>query len=134
MGRNPKVRNGGEWTEARFWGFIRSLLRQGSIRWRPRNQCEERARRPAVPEDGYNKQTKWVYQCCECKCWKNRKGMEIDHIIPAGELRKAEDLPGFVSRLFCEVDGFQMLCIDCNNAKKEAVRKAKKDAERTLFD
>lgn len=47
-----------------------------------------------------------------------RKEVQIDHIEPAGSLKGFDDLPGFVERLFCEVDGLQVLCKDgCHNKK-----------------
>ena len=41
----------------------------------------------------------------------------VDHIHPAGSLNTAEDLPGFVERLFCEQDNLQVLCTACNDKK-----------------
>jgi hypothetical protein len=42
----------------------------------------------------------------------------VDHIIPAGSLRCYEDVEGFITRLFCGSDGFQILCPDpCHSAK-----------------
>jgi len=52
------------------------------------------------------------------------KEVAVDHIIPAGTLRCADDLPQFVERLFCEVDGLQVLCKTCHD------KKTKKDKEK----
>ena len=41
----------------------------------------------------------------------------MDHITPAGELNKADDLPGFVERLFVEQSGLQVLCVNCHDIK-----------------
>ena len=38
------------------------------------------------------------------------KKINVDHINAAGSLRSSKDLPGFVERLFCEVDNLQVLC------------------------
>jgi hypothetical protein len=51
----------------------------------------------------------------------------VDHIIPCGALSCANDLPGFVERLFIEVDGLQILCDICHNKKTQAERKSKKE-------
>ena len=45
--------------------------------------------------------------------------ISVDHIIPAGSLRSAEDLKGFVERLFVEIDGLQCLCDDCHSVKTQ---------------
>ena len=64
-----------------------------------------------------NKRQKFEYQCNKCKKWFPDKQINIDHITPAGELNKADDLPGFVERLFVEESGLQCLCQNCHNEK-----------------
>ena len=103
----PKTRNSGRWTEARYWGFIRSGLRRMSVRWGPIQDALVDARRK---NESDNKRLKWEFQCSQCKGWFPRKEVEADHIEPAGSLKCLEDLPGFVGRLFCEKDGITVLC------------------------
>jgi hypothetical protein len=50
---------------------------------------------------------------------------EVDHIQPVGSLKCAEDLPQFVERLFCEIDNYRVLCIECH----KKVTHGDKDAE-----
>jgi len=109
-----KTRNAGTMSESAFWGFIRSALRQKSRWWKPITQCKQNAKRPYK---GVNKRQKFEYQCNKCKKWFPDKQINIDHVTPAGELNKADDLPGFVERLFCEVEGLQCLCQNCHNEK-----------------
>ena len=109
-----KTRNAGTMSESAFWGFIRSALRQKSRWWKPITQCKQNAKRPYK---GLNKRQKFEYQCNKCKKWFPDKQINIDHITPAGELNKADDLPGFVERLFVEVEGLQCLCQNCHNEK-----------------
>jgi hypothetical protein len=52
-----------------------------------------------------------------CKRWFPEKETQLDHIVECGSLREFSDLPGFVERLFCESDGFQVLCKGCHNKK-----------------
>jgi len=47
------------------------------------------------------------------------KNVNVDHICPAGSLNSAQDLPGFVERLFCEIDNLQVLCEKCHNVKTQ---------------
>ena len=109
-----KTRNAGTMSESAFWAFIRSALRQKSRWWKPITQCKQNAKRPYK---GINKRQKFEYQCNKCKKWFPDKQINIDHITPAGELNKANDLPGFVERLFVEESGLQCLCTNCHNEK-----------------
>lgn len=118
--RVPKTRNSGTMTESAFWGWIRSLLRRASMHWKPITEAKNKAKR-VKPKTKVGRH-KFEYQCNECKQWfpektGKTKNIEIDHLIEAGSLKKAEDLPGFVTRLFCEVDGLQVLCKECHNNK-----------------
>jgi 5-methylcytosine-specific restriction endonuclease McrA len=111
-----KTRNAGTMTESAFWSFIRSGLRQKSRFWKPITQCKMSNRRTYK---GPLKRQKFEYQCAECSQWFPEKKINVDHIIPAGSLRCANDLPGFVERLFCEIDNLQILCSTCHNVKTQ---------------
>ncbi len=110
----PKTRNAGTMTESAFWSFIRSALRQKSRWWKPISECKLKARRAYK---GPNKRQKFEYQCKKCKKWFAEKNINVDHIKPAGSLNCAEDLPGFINRLFCEQDNLQVLCTECHDKK-----------------
>jgi 5-methylcytosine-specific restriction endonuclease McrA len=113
-GAAPKTKNAGTMTDAAFWSFIRSALRQKSRWWKPIAECKAKSKRAYK---GPLKRQKFEYQCAECLQWFPDKKINVDHIIPAGTLRCAEDLPGFVERLFCEVDNLQVLCQGCHDIK-----------------
>lgn len=119
--KTPKIRNAGTMTESAFWSFIRSALRQKSRWWKPITKCKMESRRAYK---GPNRRQKFEYQCNTCKKWFSDKNINVDHINPAGTLRCAQDLPGFVERLFCEVDNLQVLCSTCHN-KKTQIEKSK---------
>ena len=123
--RIQKLRCGGTMSEAMFWSFIRSALRQKSRWWKPISMCKLEAKRPYV---GSNKRQKFEYQCNYCKKYFPEKQINVDHKIPAGSLNNADDLPGFVTRLFCEVNHLQCLCTKCHDIKtlKEKPIKIKK--------
>lgn len=114
----PKTRNAKTMSEAGFWSFIRSALRNKTRFWKPRLLCLNKAKRPYV---GTNKRQKFEYQCAHCKNWFIQRLVEVNHKIPAGTLKCAEDLPLFVTNLFCEVDGLEVVCKKCHELfhKKE---------------
>lgn len=112
--RAEKTRNSGTMTESAFWSFIRSTLRQKSRWWKPISQCKINSRRAYK---GENKRQKYEYQCNHCKGWFSDKEINVDHIIPAGSLKSADDAGAFIERLFCEVDNLQCLCNDCHRIK-----------------
>ena len=119
--RVAKPRNAGTMTESAFWSFIRSALRQKSRWWKPITQAKIAARRPYK---GPNKRQKFEYLCNCCNKWFPEKKINVDHICPAGSLNSAQDLPGFVERLFCEQDNLQVLCEVCHNKKTANEKKA----------
>lgn len=117
----PKNRNGGQWTEARFNSFIKSLLRQGTRRWGPINEVKKDARI-----------ARGVYRCAECKeavAPTTREGSKrvqnifVDHIEPIIDPTK-----GFttwdecIDRMFCEKENLQLLCKSCHDAKSKLER------------
>jgi len=111
---SPKTRNNGTMTESAFWSFIRSGLRQKSRFWKPITQCKLNAKRAYK---GPLKRQKFEYQCNSCKNWFQEKLINVDHIHPAGSLNCANDLPGFVERLFVEAEGLQVMCSNCHDKK-----------------
>ena len=122
----PKTRCSGTMTESAFYSFIRSGLRQKSQRWRPIFDCKKLAQ---VPYSGTDKRTKYLYTCAICN--GEFKGTEtmVDHIVPCGSLKSFDDLPAFVERLFCEVDGLRVLCKACHQEVTNAERLAKKTVD-----
>jgi hypothetical protein len=116
-----RTRNANTWTEAQFWGRIRSQLRKLSMYWIPRKEALEAVRRP---NQSNNKKLKWEYQCSDCKNWFRQDGVEVHHDIEAGSLKCAEDLPGFVTRLFVE-NGWKVLCVACHKTKTDEYKESK---------
>jgi len=114
--RVPRTRAGNEWTEAGFWGFIRSGLRGMARRWPPvvRGALKRRQRK----SQSLNRRLKYEYQCELCLRWFDRKSVQVDHIVPCGTLKSFADLSVFAERLFCETDGLRVLCVECHEKRK----------------
>lgn len=116
MGKKvERTRNGGRWTEARYFGFIRSALRSAFQKWPPKHDAKLAAKVE------YN-----TYVCAHCDKWYGSSQVQVDHIKPCGSLKSFRDLPEFVENMFCEEDGFQVLCKDCHQAKTNAERDERK--------
>lgn len=124
-----KTRNNGTWTQARFNSFIKSLLRKGTQRWSPKNLCLKTAR-----------MSKGNYLCNGCqeivpvtvvKGGKRVKNVHVDHILPV-----VDPAVGFttwddcIERMFCEVEGFQVLCSGCHSAKTSEERQVATERRR----
>ena len=117
----PRTRCSNTMTEGMFNTFIRSLLRRGSMRWRPVYETLLEAR-----------MERGVYLCNECKNHvpasikvngKRLKTIIIDHRIPVVDPAEGSvDWNKFIDRLFCEKDNLQALCLACH-MKKSTVEK-----------
>jgi len=122
MGRRvERTRAGGQWTESRYFGFIRSTLRRAFTRYPVKHQVKINNRRIKKGSKRFE------YQCEACRGWFPNSQIEVDHINPAGSLKTFDDLPGFVERLFCEEDNLQLICKPCHlkKTKEERSRRSK---------
>ena len=114
----PKTRNGGQWTEARFNSFIKSLLRGGTRRWGPKHEVKRAAR-----------VSRGIYLCNGCGQegpatikidGKRVDNAVVDHIAPI-----INPDTGFISwddtiqRMFCEADNLQVMCRSCHKEKSD---------------
>ena len=117
----PRTRAGGTWTEARFFGFIRSALRSSFMRYPPKHQAKGNAKQ--VTDEGVR------YKCADCAGLFKSGEVEVDHKIPCGSLKTFEDLPRFVENLYCEPDGLRVLCKPCHQVRTQASRKASKETK-----
>lgn len=118
--RTEKSRNGGQWSDARFKGFIVSALRSASQRWGPKHEALKAARR------GRN-----LYKCGGCGTVgpktlppeagkkRRRNNAVADHIDPIVPVTGFTTWDDFIERLFCEKEGYQILCWSCNKSKTE---------------
>lgn len=119
-----KPRNGGTMTESGFWSFIRSALRQKSRWWIPIRTVKNAAKRDYK---GSNKRQKFEYLCSSCNKWFPDKMVQVHHKVECGSLKSAEDLPGFVTRLFSEnLDDYACVCKPCHKLEH---KKEKEDAD-----
>lgn len=122
----PKTRNNGQWTEARFQSFIKSLLRKGTLRWGP----VQSARKGANVSRG-------KYICAVCSSivsptLNGKKNVAVDHIIPVVGVEEGfTTWDNYIERMFCEEENLQLICSDCHDKKTKAEREARKNAKQS---
>lgn len=105
-------------TPQEFQKFLMRQLRKISYLWAPRNQALQRAK------------VSWgKYKCRACQEIYPRKEIAIDHIKPV-----VDPAQGFITwddhiaRLFCDINGFQILCKECHKEKtnrENAIRRTR---------
>lgn len=87
--------------------WLTSGLRRMSYRWRPRNEAERQAR-----------VDRGLYKCAYCEQSFRNGQYAIDHIIPIINVKTGwTNWDDFLEKLFCDVDGFQILCHACHENK-----------------
>ena len=103
--------NGGEWSEARMASFIKSALR--GARWPQKYE----AVKTAFVEHGVNpatgRQCK-LHRCEDCGGLFPQNGVQADHIVPVVGPEGFINWDTYIKRLFCEADGFRILCKACH--------------------
>ena len=101
------------WSMARYRTFIRSAMRRAWLRWPPRFEALQNARRK---NQSANKRLKWEFQCAHCTDWFQQKHISVDHITPWGSLMDLSHEEAW-ARLLVSVDQLQILCKDCHDKK-----------------
>ena len=125
------MRNGGQWTEARFNSFVKSALRSASRKWPPKYKCLQDAFIGSQINLKSGRMAKH-YQCAKCLGAFPSKDVQVDHIhsiIDPTEGFTSWD--SVVDKMFCESDNLQCLCIPCHKIKtqeEKALAKQRKDS------
>ena len=107
------------WSNARYWSFIRSGLRRLWTKYPNKYKVLNAAKRRKLHAKGNQK---YEYKCSECSNFFFFFYVSVDHITLAGTLRDFSDLPDFCARLFCSIEGLQVLCSKCHQIKTNEER------------
>jgi len=125
-----KTRNSGQWTEARYRSFIISALRKVSSRWGPKNEAKREARHyEKLPNE--NGRLVFHSKCAGCGALVPETTAAVDHINPV-----VDPAVGFVNydvyieRMYCEKEGFQVLCKPCHDEKTAGEREIATERKR----
>lgn len=97
--------------------FLIPVLRRASYRWAPRSEAIKRAR-----------VDKGKYQCAICSSIVGSKEFTVDHMEHVVPIQTGfDDWNGFIDRLFCEADKFQIICKECDKVKTLTERELRKE-------
>ena len=121
-----KTRCSGQWTEARYSSFIKSLLRQGTRKWGPIQECLKNARvargeylcngcRERVPKSVLDPETR-----------KRVNNVHVDHIEPVVPVTGWVSWDSCINNMFCEAENLQVLCHSCHKEVTDEENKQRK--------
>jgi transposase-like protein len=102
-----------QWTQAKFWTFIRSALRQAWNKYPPKYEALKDAEVGRKVNKDTGKLAKH-YKCAKCGKDFPVKRVQVDHIIPVGTLKDWSHIEGFARRLFCHKKDLRVLCKECH--------------------
>jgi hypothetical protein len=123
-----KLRNNGQWTEARFNSFIKGILRAGSNKWPPKWKVRTGSRRSRGIYlcNGYERKPHEVAASIRIK-GKRYINVYVDHIKAIVGRSGFTTWDDFINALYCEVDNLQVLCKACHDAKSKAEKLERKE-------
>lgn len=117
-----------KWTPSKLQSFVKSALRAASQRYPPKYEALARA----YEGKQVNSKTGRIgkhYRCNACNGIFPASEVQADHIHPV-----IDPEVGFVSwdevvaRMFCDADGFQILCLTCHKNKTTAEKQQAKES------
>jgi 5-methylcytosine-specific restriction endonuclease McrA len=123
-----KTRNGGEWTEARYRGFVKSALRSASQRWPPRYKALDAAYVGKKINPASGRLAKH-YHCNKCQEDFPQKEVEVNHLTPVVPISGFDSWDGVIERLFCEQERLEVLCKPCHKALTKQENEERKSHE-----
>ena len=116
------------WPYQRFHNWVLSLLRRGSATFPNRALAYKKAHAGRFKNPKTDRLSAH-YTCASCAGIFPSSQVEADHIEPVIPVTGWESWDDTVSRLFCSVDGYQILCKDCHvlkSAEENKLRPRKK--------
>lgn len=117
------------WTESRYKNFIISCLRGGMRRFPNKYQSLNNACVGKLLNNKTGRISKH-YKCASCGNNFPSSFVQVDHIHPVRE-NKNWDWNEFITKLFCPVEGLQVLCKDCHKEKSNDERRQRSGRDKT---
>lgn len=88
-------------------GWIKNALRRASYKFPSRNTCKINAR---VARN--------QYRCNLCQGLFSNREVQLDHVEPVISVETGwVSWDEYIARLFPDIDGWQLLCVECHQAK-----------------
>lgn len=116
-----------EWSDAKWRGWVVSLLRRGTMKFPPRNE----ALRAAKTEKKINASSGRLaqhYRCAGCKEEFPMSKVCVDHIDPVVPATGFTTWDDYINRMYCAKENFQVLCKTCHD-EKSALEKSSRRKE-----
>lgn len=125
-----KPHNNGEWTTARYHSFIKSALRSASQRWPPRYAVLNAAKQGKKINAKTGRLAEH-YLCAACREAFPAKEVQVNHKIPVVPVSGFDSWDGVISRLYCEAEHLEVLCIPCHKAITQQENQERKQNDAT---
>lgn len=123
-GSDKEVKRTGRDLDPALRSYIINVLRRGSYRYRPRNDCLK------ASKIDYNQ-----YKCARCDGVFTRKEVQIDHIRGVVGPEGFTTFDEYITRLFCPLEELQTMCKVCHKEKtltENEERKAYRESVKKL--
>lgn len=131
----PKTRCSGTLTESGYRNWIISLLRRGTLRWKPRGEALRQAEVGRKTNEATGRLAMHV-ECAECGSHVPKGMAHVDHIVPVVGVDGWTNWDDYVHNMFCEIDNLRVLCKPCHKVVTDAetlerklARQAKKESK-----
>ena len=114
-----------EWTESKFQSFIKSILRSGSQRWPPKYKVLNEAKRGKRINEASGRPAEH-FECASCHSLYPAKSVVVDHIEPVVHTDGFTTWDSVIFRMFCPMEGLQVLCKECHKIKTKQENEERK--------
>jgi 5-methylcytosine-specific restriction endonuclease McrA len=102
--------------QTQFKRFIVQILRRATYKWKPRTEALKKS-----------KIERNQYKCAMCEGIFTHKQVHVDHIIPVIDPASGfTNWDDYITRMFPDERGFQILCTSCHDAKTQTENNIRK--------
>lgn len=114
-----------EWTQSRYESFVKSVLRAGSRKWPPKYKVLNEAKCGKMVNVRSGRLAEH-YRCSNCGEPFPSTMVAVDHVEPVVSTSGFTSWDSVISRLFCGVEGLQVLCKECHKVKTKQENEERK--------
>jgi hypothetical protein len=117
--------------------FIMPHLRRASRYWPPKSEARKKALRKVKIGEFKNGKPKFEdrYICAQCSregltTLHLRENTQADHIVEVAGLNGFDSWDATISRLFCDADGYEILCSEHHSLKTQKNQKIRRASKK----